>query len=195
MNKMKLVFATNNKHKLKEIQELISEIEILSLADIHCNADIPETANTLNGNAILKSDYITRNFGLNCFSDDTGLEVDVLNNAPGVFSARYAGPNCSADDNVNKLLDALKGQANRNARFRTAIALNIDGKQHIFEGICEGEILLEKKGDGGFGYDPIFKPKGFNQSFAEMNSIEKGKISHRGRAVQKLIQFLKTYKW
>ena len=195
MNKHKIVFATNNTHKLREIRELITDFEILSLSDINCYDHIPETADTLEGNAILKADYITHKYGLNCFSDDTGLEVAALNNAPGVFSARYAGPDCSAGDNIEKLLNALSGSSNRQARFRTAIALNINGKQHIFEGICDGKILDAERGIGGFGYDPIFQPVGFELSFAEMSSSDKGKISHRGLAVQKLINFLKEYTW
>lgn len=195
MSNKRLVFATNNKHKLREIQELVTDIEIVSLSDIDCFEDIPETADTLEGNAILKSDFVTERFGFNCFSDDTGLEVVSLNNEPGVYSARYAGPNCTPEDNISKLLFELSGKKNRNASFRTAIALNINGKQHIFEGICKGQILTEKKGESGFGYDPIFQPDGFEQSFAEMSSSQKGKISHRGLAVQKLIQFLKDYKW
>lgn len=195
MSRKKLVFATNNSHKLREIRELISEYDILSLSDIQCLDEIPETADTLEGNAILKADYITQKFGYDCFSDDTGLEVYALNNAPGVYSARFAGTNCTAGANMDKLLSALSESSDRSAQFRTAIALNINGKQHIFEGICKGEILHTKRGSSGFGYDPIFKPRGCNKSFAEMSSIEKGKISHRGLAVQKLIEFLNEYQW
>ena len=190
MNKLKLVFATNNKNKLKEVQAMLTNFEIVSLADINCFDDIPETADTLEGNAILKADYITKKFGLNCFADDTGLEVDALNNEPGVFSARYAGEENNAEENMNKLLKNLVNKSNRKAQFRTAIALNIHGKQFIFEGICKGDILTEKQGNSGFGYDPIFTPKGFNKSFAEMDLNEKGNISHRGKAIQKLVTFL-----
>ncbi|REE82049.1 XTP/dITP diphosphohydrolase [Lutibacter oceani] len=190
MNKLKLVFATNNKNKLKEVQAMLTNFEIVSLADINCFDDIPETADTLEGNAILKANYITEKFGLNCFADDTGLEVEALNNAPGVYSARYAGEENSAENNMHKLLNELNKEANRKAQFRTAIALNLEGNQYIFEGICKGEILKQKQGDSGFGYDPIFMPNGYNKSFAEMDMIEKGKISHRGKAIEKLVTFL-----
>jgi len=190
MNKLKLVFATNNKNKLKEVQAMLTNFEIVSLADINCFDEIPETADTLEGNAILKANYITEKFNLNCFADDTGLEVDTLNNEPGVFSARYAGEENNAEENMKKLLKNLENNSNRKAQFRTVITLNIRGKQFIFEGICKGDILTEKQGKSGFGYDPIFIPKGFNKSFAEMNLNEKGNISHRGKAIQKLVTFL-----
>jgi len=193
MNKLKLVFATNNKNKLKEVQAMLTNFEIVSLADINCFDDIPETAETLEGNAILKANFITEKYGYNCFADDTGLEVEALNNAPGVFSARYAGLNNSTDANMNKLLNELGENKHRKAQFRTAIALNINQKQFIFEGICKGAILKNKQGNSGFGYDPIFMPNNFNKSFAEMNMIEKGAISHRGLAIQKLITFLKEF--
>jgi XTP/dITP diphosphohydrolase len=193
MSKLKLVFATNNKNKLKEVQAMLTNFEIVNLADINCFDDIPETADTLEGNAILKADYITQKYGLNCFADDTGLEVEALNNAPGVYSARYAGEENNAENNMSKLLSAVQNEPNRKAQFRTAVALNIEGKQFVFEGICKGEILKQKKGESGFGYDPIFKPDGFNKSFAEMNMIEKGKISHRGKAIKKLVTFLNKY--
>ena len=183
MNKLKLVFATNNKNKLKEVQAMLTNFEIVSLAEINCFEDIPETAETLEGNAILKANYITEKFGLNCFADDTGLEVEALNNAPGVFSARYAGEENNSEKNMNKLLLELGENTNRTAQFRTAVALNIEGKQFIFEGICTGEILKQKQGKSGFGYDPIFMPNGFNKSFAEMEMSEKGQISHRGKAI------------
>ncbi|MDP3944476.1 MAG: non-canonical purine NTP diphosphatase [Lutibacter sp.] len=195
MNKLKLVFATNNKHKLEEVQAMLTNFEIVSLADIHCFEDIPETADTLEGNAILKANFITEKFGLDCFADDTGLEVAALNNEPGVYSARYAGENNNAEANMNKLLKNLENNPNRKAQFKTAIALNIQGKQFIFEGICEGTILTEKRGTSGFGYDPIFMPDGFNTSFAEMNMNEKGNISHRGKAIEKLITFLNEHHW
>lgn len=193
MNKLKLVFATNNKNKLKEVQAMLTNFEIVSLADINCFDDIPETAETLEGNAILKANFITKKYGLNCFADDTGLEVEALNNAPGVYSARYAGKENNAEANMKKLLNELGDIKNRKSHFRTAVALNINKKQFIFEGICRGKILAMKQGDSGFGYDPIFMPEGFNKSFAEMNMIEKGAISHRGIAIQKLVTFLKEH--
>jgi XTP/dITP diphosphohydrolase len=190
---MKLVFATNNSHKLKEIKAMMPDgIELLSLSDIGCYDEIEETEATLEGNAILKADYITKKYGYSCFSDDTGLEVEALNGAPGVYSARYAGEKASYENNVNKLLQEMEGVKNRSGRFRTVIALNIDYYQYLFEGICEGIILEKQQGTAGFGYDPIFQPRGFNQSFAEMQMDEKGKISHRGQAIKKLIEFLKS---
>lgn len=193
MSKLKLVFATNNKNKLKEVQAMLTNFEIVSLADINCFDDIPETANTLEGNAILKANYVTEKYGLNCFADDTGLEVEALNNEPGVYSARYAGAENNANANMDKLLSNLKNNTHRKAQFRTAVALNIEGKQFVFEGVCKGEILTKKTGDSGFGYDPIFKPEGYNNSFAEMDMSEKGAISHRGKAIQQLVEFLKNY--
>lgn len=195
MNKLKLVFATNNKHKLEEVQAMLTNFEIVSLADINCFEDIPETADTLEGNAILKANFITEKYGLDCFADDTGLEVEALNNAPGVYSARYAGEDNNSEENIKKLLNNLKNSQNRKAQFKTAIALNIQGKQFIFEGICKGNILTEKQGNSGFGYDPIFMPEGFNRSFAEMNMTEKGSISHRGKAIEKLVTFLNEHHW
>ena len=195
MNKLKLVFATNNQHKLKEVQAMLTNFDIVSLADIHCFEDIPETADNLVGNAILKANFITEKYGLDCFADDTGLEVEALNNEPGVYSARYAGEDNNAEANMNKLLKNLENNPNRKAQFKTAIALNIQGKQFIFEGICKGNILTEKRGDSGFGYDPIFMPEGFNRSFAEMNLAEKGGISHRGKAVEKLVTYLNEHHW
>ena len=195
MNKLKLVFATNNLNKLKEVQAMLTNFEIVSLAEINCIDDIAETAETLEGNAIIKANYITEKYGLNCFADDTGLEVEALNNEPGVYSARYAGNENNAEENMKKLLNELSDTSNRKAQFRTAVALNINGKQYIFEGICKGTILKEKQGEKGFGYDPIFMPSGFNKSFAEMNMIEKGTISHRGKAIEKLVTFLNNYTW
>lgn len=195
MNKLKLVFATNNKHKLEEVQAMLTNFEIVSLADINCFEDIPETADTLEGNAILKANFITEKYGFDCFADDTGLEVEALNKEPGVYSARYAGENNNAEANMNKLLKNLENNKNRKALFKTAIALNIQGKQFIFEGICKGTILTEKRGESGFGYDPIFMPEGFKTSFAEMNLAEKGKISHRGKAIKKLVTFLNEHHW
>ncbi|PQJ77905.1 non-canonical purine NTP diphosphatase [Polaribacter porphyrae] len=191
---MKLVFATNNLNKLKEVQEMLSSsIEILSLKDINCFDEVEETETTLEGNAKLKADYITQNFGYNCFADDTGLEVDALDGKPGVYSARFAGEPRNSEHNMQKLLSELEDKPNRKAQFRTAICLNINKKQFLFEGICKGEIITKKQGEKGFGYDPIFKPLGFNQSFAEMSSSAKNTISHRGIAIQKLVNFLKNY--
>ena len=188
---MKLVFATNNPNKLKEVQEMLpNTIELLSLSDIHCNDEIDETEMSLEGNATLKADYITQKYGYDCFADDTGLEVESLDNKPGVYSARYAGLENDSEKNMQKLLSELEKKSNRNAQFRTAIALNLDNKQFLFEGICKGEITIEKQGEKGFGYDPIFKPNGFNNSFAEMTSEEKNSISHRGNAIQQLVAFL-----
>jgi len=189
---MKIVFASNNINKIIEIRDLMSEeIEILSLSDIGCTEEIEETEETLAGNAKLKADYITNNYMYDCFADDTGLEVEALNGAPGVCSARYAGEGVSYEDNVNKMLFEMLGKVNRKAQFRTVIALNLKGKQYTFEGICEGYILEEKHGSEGFGYDPIFKPAGFDKTFAEMSLAEKSEISHRGLAVKKLVEFLK----
>ena len=190
---MKLVFATNNLHKLKEVQEMLSNsMEVLSLKDIGCFEDIEETEITLEGNAKLKADYITKKYGFDCFADDTGLEVEALDGKPGVYSARYAGEHGNAEKNMEKLLFELKNKLSRKAKFRTIIALNITNKQYLFEGICDGEILNEKTGAKGFGYDPIFKPSNASCSFAEMNSEEKNIISHRGIAIQKLVQFLNS---
>ena len=190
---MKLVFATNNLHKLKEVQEMLSNsIEVLSLKDIGCFEDIEETEITLEGNAKLKADYITEKYGFDCFADDTGLEVEALDGNPGVYSARYAGEHGNAEKNMEKLLNELQNKSSRKAKFRTIIALNLKNKQYLFEGICDGEILNEKSGVKGFGYDPIFKPKNASSSFAEMNSEEKNIISHRGIAIQELVQFLNS---
>ncbi len=190
---MKLVFATNNLHKLKEVQEMLSNsIEVLSLKDIGCFEDIEETESTLEGNAKLKADYITEKYGFDCFADDTGLEVEALDGNPGVYSARYAGEHGNAEKNMEKLLNELQNKSSRKAKFRTIIALNLKNKQYLFEGICDGEILNEKSGVKGFGYDPIFKPKNASSSFAEMNSEEKNIISHRGIAIQELVQFLNS---
>ncbi len=190
---MKLVFASNNKNKILEIRhQLPPEIELLSLEDIGCFEDIPETAYTIEGNAILKANYVTQNYGYNCFADDTGLEVEALNGAPGVYSARYAGEQKNAEDNMAKLLQELKPHDNRNARFKTVIALNLDGQQHIFTGTVNGEITHEQAGDKGFGYDPVFKPEGLSYTFAQISLDEKALLSHRGRAVQQLISFLKS---
>ncbi len=189
-----LVFATNNAHKLEEISAILGEkIELLSLKDIHCTADIPETADTLEGNAMLKAEYIYEHYGVDCFADDTGLEVEALNGAPGVFSARYAGGNGhNSEANMQKLLQELRGVDNRKAQFRTAICLIKDGKKHLLEGIVRGEIIKEKRGGAGFGYDPIFRPEGYSETFAELGNDVKNKISHRALAVEKLCRFLKA---
>ena len=188
---MKIVFATNNPNKLKEIQSLIpKEIEIISLKEIGCNEDIPETGDTLKANAFQKAQYIKDNFNYDCFADDTGLEIDELNGDPGVYSARYAGPERNASANMNKILNKLKGKKNRKAQFRTAIALILKGEEHLFEGKVEGYISKDKQGNEGFGYDPIFIPENNTRSFAQMSMQEKGAISHRGRAVKKLVAYL-----
>ncbi len=188
----KLVFATNNAHKLEEIRAILgNKIEILSLNDIDCHADIPETADTLEGNAAIKAQYIYNNYGLDCFADDTGLEVEALNGAPGIYSARYAGGDGhDSEANMNKLLSEMKGKENRKARFRTAICLIEDGAEHLFEGIVNGEIINKRRGGSGFGYDPVFMPEGYSETFAEMGNAVKNKISHRARAVEKLCEYL-----
>lgn len=190
---MKLVFATNNKHKLNEVCELLpSTVEILTLKGIGCYEDIEETAETLEGNAKIKSDHVRNQYGFDCFADDTGLEVEALNGKPGVYSARYAGENATFNDNVQKMLKAMSGIKNRKARFRTVISLYINGEQLFFEGMCNGFIKESVSGSKGFGYDPIFIPEGFDKTFAEMDRATKGKISHRGLAVEKLVSYLKT---
>lgn len=189
--KKKLVVATNNAHKLKEIADILDEkIELLSLKDINCHVDIPETADTLGGNARQKALYIYKNYGMDCFADDTGLEVEALNGAPGVFSARYAGEDHDSEANMQKLLRELKGKENRKAQFRTAICLIMNGKEYLFEGIVKGKIIEEKRGVTGFGYDPIFVPEGYDLTFAELGNDIKNTISHRARAVEKLCLFL-----
>ncbi|CAM3947501.1 MULTISPECIES: non-canonical purine NTP diphosphatase [Flavobacterium] len=191
---MKLVFASNNKNKIAEIQQMLpKEIQILSLEEIGCYDDIPETADTIEGNAILKANYVSEKFGYDCFADDTGLEVDALNGAPGVYSARYAGDQKNSEDNMNKLLTELKDKENRNANFKTVITLNLNGKQYSFTGIANGTITNEKKGNKGFGYDPIFLPKGNNKTFAEIEQKEKALLSHRGKATKELITFILNY--
>lgn len=188
---MQLVFASNNPNKILEIQDMLPEsIKILSLAEIGCHEDIPETADTIEGNAILKADYVTQNYGYDCFADDTGLEVNALNGEPGVYSARYAGEQKNAGDNMDKLLRALTNKTDRNAQFKTVIALNLNGGQHLFTGIVEGEIIHEKIGNQGFGYDPIFKSSGHERTFAQLSLDEKAQISHRGKAVKKMVEFL-----
>ncbi|NBW28004.1 MAG: non-canonical purine NTP diphosphatase [Flavobacteriaceae bacterium] len=190
---MKIVFASNNKNKILEIQSMLPEsIQIVSLESIGCFEEIPETAETIEGNAILKANYITQKYGFDCFADDTGLEVDSLEGKPGVYSARYAGEQRNADDNMNKLLEELLVKSIRNAQFKTVIALNLKGKQYLFTGIVSGEITKEKMGNGGFGYDPIFKPTGYENTFAELSLEEKNDISHRGIAIKALLEFFKN---
>ena len=192
---MKLVFASNNRNKIKEVQQMLPDsIQILSLEDIGCFEDIAETENTIEGNAKLKANYVTQNYGYDCFADDTGLEVEILNGAPGVFSARYAGEHCNAKDNMDKLLNALLNKNNRTAQFKTVIALNINREQYLFTGIAKGKITREKIGELGFGYDPIFQPEGYQETFAQLSLDIKNTISHRAKATQKLITFLNTMK-
>ena len=188
---MQLVFATNNRNKLKEVQALVLEpIQLLSLEDIDCLEDIPETQPTIEGNAIQKIEYLKKHYNIDGFADDTGLEVKALHGEPGVFSARYAGDQRNAQDNMDKLLKNLEGKTNRSAQFKTVIALTLKGQLHTFTGICKGTILTEKRGDQGFGYDPIFQPDGYEQTFAEMDLALKNQIGHRGKAIKQLVQFL-----
>lgn len=188
---MKLVFATHNQHKAAEVQSLLPKnISILSLNDIGCYAEIPETQETLKGNAILKANFVTEHYGYDCFADDSGLLVDALNGEPGVLSARYAGEEKNTEANINKLLQALLNHNNKKAHFKTVIALNLKNEQFLFEGKARGEIISERRGDKGFGYDPIFKPEGFEETFAELSMDIKNTISHRGKAMQQLIYFL-----
>ncbi len=190
---MKLVFATHNKNKFKEVRQLLpTSIQLVSLTDIGCYDEIPETGKTLEANAQIKVDFITKNYGLACFADDTGLIVDALNGEPGVYSARYAGDQKSAEDNMNKLLLELKHKNNRSAKFQTVIALNLNHKTIFFNGIVKGVITTEKQGEKGFGYDPIFIPLGYNKTFAELPLAIKNKISHRGKAIEQLVAHLKV---
>lgn len=193
---MKIVFATNNKNKLAEIRDMLGDkIEVMSLADINCHEDIPETADTLEGNALQKARYVFDKYGMSCFADDTGLEVDALGGEPGVYSARYAGgEGHDSEANMAKLMQKLGDNDNRKARFRTVIALitgSGDDGVKLFEGVAEGDIIREKRGGEGFGYDPIFRPEGYDKTFAELGHEIKNKISHRARAVQKLVEYLK----
>ena len=192
--KRKLVFVTNNAHKLEEVAAILGDkIELLSLNDIDCHTDIPETASTREGNALLKSSFIYKNYGLECFADDTGLEVEALDGAPGVYSARYANrEGHDAQANMLKLLHEMEGKENRKAQFRTAISLILDGQEYLFEGVIKGKITKEKRGDSGFGYDPIFLPEGYDRTFAELGNDIKNKISHRALALQKLCEFLQS---
>lgn len=188
---MKLVFATHNKNKFKEIESLLpSNIQLLSLDDIGCTEEIEETGTTIDENAIIKAKYVKENYKYDCFADDTGLEVDELGGEPGVYSARYAGKEKSNEANIQKLLKNLEGKENRNAHFKTVIALTLNGHETLFTGICEGKIIKEKKGSEGFGYDPVFLPKGYQQTFAEMSLAEKSSISHRAKAFTQLIDYL-----
>ena len=190
---MKLIFATHNKNKAKEVTSLMPDfIELLSLDDINFHTEIEENATTLEGNAILKAKTIYEKTGINCFADDSGLLVDALNGAPGVYSARYAGSQKSDEDNIQKLLHELQNKLDRNAHFKTVMALIIDGKEYLFDGKIEGKIISKKFGTNGFGYDPIFVPDGYNETFAQLDSETKNKISHRARALQKMLEFLKT---
>lgn len=192
---MKLVFASNNKNKIKEIQSILKEsIQLLSLEEIGCHEEIPETADTIEGNAVLKANYVTQKYGYDCFADDTGLEVHALNGEPGVYSARYAGEQKDSNDNMNKLLEALKDKSDRSAQFKTVIALNLNGSQHLFTGIAKGNITFDKTGNNGFGYDPVFQPENYTETFAELASEIKNKISHRAKATQQLIDFLNSRK-
>lgn len=188
---MTLVFASHNAHKIAEIRAMLpNSITLLGLDDIGCHDDIPETAETIEGNAILKADYVSQKFGYDCFADDTGLEVDALGGAPGVYSARYAGEHKDPNDNMDRLLDKLEAATNRSAQFKTVIALNLNGQQHLFTGIVRGEITTERHGSHGFGYDPIFRAEGFTRTFAELSMAEKAAHSHRGKAVRALVVFL-----
>lgn len=190
----KLVFASNNAHKLSEIRAILGDrIEIISLSDLQCHDEIPETADTLEGNALIKARYVWEHYGLYCFADDTGLEVEALGGAPGVYSARFAGEHASFEDNVSLLLERLSGvAAPRRARFRTVVALIDEYGTHFFEGSVDGEITLERSGDHGFGYDPVFRPEGREETFAQLTEQEKNSMSHRGRAVQKLVRYLQA---
>ena len=188
----KIVFATNNLNKLRELRSAVKYFDVIGLKDLNFTEDIPETGNSLKDNALQKAKYIYEKTGLDCFADDTGLEIEALDGRPGVYSARYAGPDCDSEANIKKVLKELKSHKNRKAKFKTVIALIIDGKKYFFDGKVEGEILKQKQGIDGFGYDPIFRPFGYDQSFAEMSLELKNKISHRGLAVIKLIKFLKN---
>lgn len=188
---MRLVFATNNPHKLAELRAILGKrVELVSLADIGCHEDIPEDYETLQENALEKARFVSERFGCDCFADDTGLEIEALGGRPGVYSARYAGEGKNPEDNMRKVLREMEGMKNRRAQFRTVIALILEGRTYYFEGKVTGEMLTERHGKGGFGYDPIFRPDGYKESFAEMDMKTKNAISHRGRAVEKLVCFL-----
>lgn len=192
---MKIVFATNNQHKLDEIRKISDgKLEVLSLSDINCHEEIPETGNSLKENALIKAQFVKDRFGIDCFADDTGLEVETLDNAPGIYSSRYAGPEGNSEHNMQKLLHDLEGQNNRKAQFRTVIALILNGKEYYFEGIIEGTITEQKEGTNGFGYDPIFKPTGYDKTFGELSEEIKNSLSHRAIATKKLVAFLLNQK-
>lgn len=192
--KQKFVFATNNPHKLEEVRAILGDkIDIISLADIHCFDEIPETADTLEGNALIKAKYVFDHYQMNCFADDTGLEIQALNYEPGVYSARYAGLDKDSEANMNKVLTKMQGINDRSAQFRTVIALILNNKEYTFDGIIKGKITINKQGNSGFGYDPIFCPSNYSKTFAEMPAEEKNKISHRALALSKLNEFIKTY--
>ncbi|WP_144602246.1 non-canonical purine NTP diphosphatase [Algoriphagus algorifonticola] len=193
---MKICFATNNAKKIEEVKAALGDkFQIVSLQEIGCHEELPETGNTLEHNAFQKARYVKENYGVDCFADDTGLEVEALDGAPGVYSGRYSGEPRSDERNIDKLLENLRGKANRKARFRTVIALILDGKEHQFEGIAEGWILDKRVGEKGFGYDPVFQPEGYEKTFAELSMDEKNQISHRGKAVNQLIKFLSQRKF
>ncbi len=193
---MKICFATNNSKKIEEVKAALGpEFELVSLQEIGCCEELPETGDTLDHNAFQKARYVKAHYGVDCFADDTGLEVDALHGAPGVYSGRFAGEPRSDERNINLLLEKMNGQTNRKARFRTVIALILEGKEYAFEGVAEGEILSEKIGTGGFGYDPVFRPQGFEKTFADLSISEKNEISHRGKAVKALISFLRNRKF
>ncbi|MBK6904306.1 MAG: RdgB/HAM1 family non-canonical purine NTP pyrophosphatase [Saprospirales bacterium] len=188
-----LIFATGNPHKIKEVSQLLGEAwDIRSLSEMGITEELPENQDTLEGNALEKARYIYEKLGENCFAEDTGLEIEALGGAPGVYTARFAGEDKDPDANMNRALELLRGQTNRRARFRTLVALILDGREFLFEGIAEGNIRLEKSGAQGFGYDPVFEPEGFTQTFAQMDAALKNRISHRGKAIQKLIAFLRS---
>ena len=189
MSLKKIVFATGNSNKLKEIKSAVNGLEFVGLTDLDINEEIPETGTTLKENALQKAKYVYDKTGLDCFSDDTGLEIEAINNRPGVYSAMYAGSDCNAEDNIRKVLEELGETTNRTAQFKTIISLILQGKEYFFEGVVKGEILKDKTGKDGFGYDPIFRPLGYKESFAEMSIAQKNEISHRGLAVKKLVEF------
>ncbi|MFA7358121.1 MAG: non-canonical purine NTP diphosphatase [Bacteroidales bacterium] len=192
---LKIVFASHNKHKKQEVAEILGDsIELIDLEELNCTEEIPETQDSLQGNALQKARFVREKYGMDCFADDTGLEVEALNGAPGVYSARYAGPACNFDDNMDKLLLKLQNEDNRKARFRTVVALLLDGREYLFEGEVKGEILRQKAGSKGFGYDPLFRPENYELSFAQLEPEQKNQISHRAAAVQKMALFLEAYK-
>lgn len=192
-NMHQLIFATGNPHKIREVEQLLTgRFEVLGLKDIDCREELPETRPTIVGNALQKAEYVHEHYGVDCFSEDSGLEIDALQGAPGVYSARYAGEGRNSDDNIDLVLQQMAGATERSARFRTVIALILNGETHTFEGVAEGTILGKRSGSGGFGYDPIFRPLGYQQTFAEMDAATKNAISHRGKAVRKLVEFLQS---